>query len=433
MKVHPWSRCHWQLLGCILVLIASLLFVVGCEQLTRSQATPKPTGFFTPTNTPTPTLEPATTPTGPITLRVWIPPQLGVDSPAWDILQARLDQFAQENPNLKIEVRVKALEGSGGMLDALSASSVAAPLVSPDLVALPRSLLEAAALKGLLHPFDDQSLSDPDWYDYARQLGRVQKSTFGLPFAGDMLVLVYRSGSIGQAPEDWQSLQATGQVLLFPAADPQALFTLAQYQAEGGAIQNDQGRPTLDPKILTRLFTFYSDAGRAGVLPYLLTQYDTDQQCWQAYSEGQAPMVITWASNFLSERPADSTPAMIPTANGTPFTLANGWVWSLPNSQAEQRAWGTKLAEYLTEPDFVAAWTTSAGYLPTRVGALANWGDATTQVIVARIVSSTSLVPSTDLLASLGPVLRQATAQVLKMQSDPATAAQEAADYLSNP
>jgi hypothetical protein len=82
-------------------------------------------------------------------------------------------------------VRIKALDGPGGLLDALSAANAAAPLALPDLILLPRPQLETAALKGLLTPFDglSASLNNGDWYDYARDLAQLQDSTFGLPLA----------------------------------------------------------------------------------------------------------------------------------------------------------------------------------------------------------------------------------------------------------
>jgi hypothetical protein len=73
---------------------------------------------------------------------------------------------------------VKALDGTGGLLDALVSANAAAPLALPDLVLLPRPLLESAALKGLLHPYDGLSslMDDPSWFDYARQLAHFKSS-----------------------------------------------------------------------------------------------------------------------------------------------------------------------------------------------------------------------------------------------------------------
>ncbi|RPH57050.1 MAG: hypothetical protein EHM81_12165, partial [Chloroflexi bacterium] len=95
-------------------------------------------------------------------------------------------------PGLQIEVRVKAESGPGNLLNSLSATRAAAPSILPDLVALSRADLEAATANGLLHSLDGLTTlpDDPDWYPYARQMAHIQNTTFGLPFAGDALVLV---------------------------------------------------------------------------------------------------------------------------------------------------------------------------------------------------------------------------------------------------
>ena len=52
-------------------------------------------------------------------VRIWLPPEFDPDgnSPASSLLKARLEQFATENPDIRLEVRVKALEGAGGLLE----------------------------------------------------------------------------------------------------------------------------------------------------------------------------------------------------------------------------------------------------------------------------------------------------------------------------
>ena len=195
-----------------------------------------------------------------------MPPQFAPvsGSVAGDLLQARLDEFAAEQADVSIQTRVKPLDGPGGLLDSLTTASAAAPLALPDLVALPRPVLETAALKGFLHPFDDliNDLEDPDWYDYARQLARLQDSQFGQPFAGDALILVYRQEIVPEPPSTLTSdLQSEGP-LVFPAADPQALFTLALYQAAGGSILDDEGRPFLDEEPLLRVLSFIYQAAQ---------------------------------------------------------------------------------------------------------------------------------------------------------------------------
>ncbi len=180
------------------------------------------------------------TPAGPIVIYLWLPPEFDPEAGtlAAGLFKARLEEFSRRRPGIRIDVRIKALEGTGGLLDSLAAASAAAPLALPDLVVLPRPTLETAALKGLLHPFDGLTnvLDNPDWYDFARQLAHLQNSTFGLPIAGDALVLVYRPAVIGTPPTDWTTTLALEHPLAFSASDPQALITLGLYQSVNGAL-----------------------------------------------------------------------------------------------------------------------------------------------------------------------------------------------------
>lgn len=425
MKFYRW-------LGAILLVLAS-----ACNAL--PVATPTATVESTPTAIPT--LQPtrAVTPTteGPVTLHIWLPPEFDpqAGTPAAEILKARLDEFASRRPNTRVEVRLKALDGPGGILDSLTAANAAAPLAMPDLVALPRSTLEAAALKGLLRPFDDliEPVEDADWYEYARQMARLQDSTFGLPFAGDAQILVHRMTSIPEPPSTLSDTLATTEPLVFAAADPQALFTLTQYQANGGATLDEQGRPTLDPIPLIDVLNYYQRAATSEIIPFWVTQYQNQEQVWEAFNDGSTNMIVSWASQYLKNMVTDSAGARLPTLTGQPFTLATGWVWALASPDPEKQKLSADLAEFLSEGDFLSRWTTALGYLPTRPSAMANWGSSTQRNLASEIVSSAQLIPSGDVLNSISPLLLNATINVLKQQAEPAVAAREAAESLNQP
>ncbi len=358
------------------------------------------------------------------------------------MLGARLDEFAARHPEISLNVRVKKLDGEGNILEALSATSAAAPSVLPDLVAMPRPVMEAAALKGLLHPYDGLTnvLDNSDWYSYARQLARLQNSTFGIPFAGDALVMIYHPAAAGAAPHSWEELLHAKGPLTFPAADPQALYTLAMYQAAGGSIQDEQGRPMLDPAPLAQVLSFYQQAGLAGLIPADQSQSDAYEQAWEAFIENRANLVVTWSSEYLQyagQHPEGNTTenlaTPIATPDGVPYTLATGWVWALGSPQPEKQKLAIQLAEFLTDSKFLAEWTSLAGFLPTRSTALTAWPDGQDRVLAGQIVLSAHMIPSADVLSSLAPQLRQVTVQIVKLGGDPQTMAQDTIDRLKNP
>jgi multiple sugar transport system substrate-binding protein len=435
----------WLALSVLLLLVACsgvLPSVPSPTTLPSAQATASVTpasGTLAPPTTVVSPTQATATPTqaGPTVLRLWLPPQFDPNSgtPAGDLLKQQLETFSQRRPNVQVEVRIKALDGPGGLLDSLTNASAAAPLALPDVVALPRPDLETAALKGLLHPFDGltPAMDDSDWYDYARQLGRLQNSTFGLPFAGDAMMLVYYTSQVPKSPADWGSVLGMTTPLAFAAADPQSLFTLAQYQAEGGAVRDDQGRPFLDPAALEKVLRFYLDASKNGVMPTWLTQLQNDDQVWEAFKERRASSAIAWNSLYFNQVITNTSAAPLPTENGKAFTLATGWVWALASSQPDRLEMGAQLAEFLTDTTFLATWTQAAGYLPPRPSSLDAWTNKDQQLMVRQIVLSASLYPSADIITSLGPPIQQATIQVLKQQTDPQTAAQQAAASLVNP
>jgi multiple sugar transport system substrate-binding protein len=431
-------------------LCALMLSLASCAGLPLA-VSPTLSPVPSPPATLSPTLPPqvTSTPAQPAVVHLWLPPQFdpGVNSKAGTLLNLRLQEFSKRRSGVRIEVRIKALEGPGGLLESLAAANAAAPLALPDLVLLPRSVLETAALKGLLSSLDEKEtpLSAEDWYPYAQQLARVQNSIFGIPLAGDALVLLYRPAALPLPPSDWAAALALAQPLIFPAADGQALFTLAQYLSTGIQLQDSEGRPTLDAEALTQVLTFYKDGEAAGLLPFWLTQYSTDEQSWQAFSEGNAHLVVSWSSRYLAAALAtptatpsgleaakpDLAAAPIPTVTGTPFTLATGWVLAISTPQVERQPLSLELAQFLTTSDFLSLWTASAGYLPARTGALSGWSDPHTRALLDQVANSAQVSPPADLLLAISPALQQATVEVLKEQADPAVAAQEAEDQVT--
>jgi multiple sugar transport system substrate-binding protein len=373
-------------------------------------------------------------------LRIWLPPEFdpAINSPANQLLKARLEEFEAQNPGIKLDVRVKALEGTGGLLDALTSTNAAAPLALPDLILLPRPLLESAALKGLLHPYDGLSglMDDPGWFEYARQLARLKASTYGIPFAGDAMLMAYDPTRIENPPTSLEDAISLGEVLLFPATDPQSLYTIDTYLSTGANLQDTEGRPYLNKDTLSNILDIYQRASQVGVMPYWLTQYSDDSQAWEALMGGLSPMAITWASTYLDGKqnaPSGMLVAPLPTSDGSPFTLATGWSWALAGQDPEQRALSVQLAEFLVEKEFLSTWTQAAGYLPARVDALGGWQDGDLRQVLEQISYAARLMPAADVLSSVGPPVEQAVVDVLKAQNDPLSAAQAATDRINQP
>jgi len=355
----------------------------------------------TPTGTDSPTSEARV-------LRIWLPPEFDPNSgtPPSNILKQRLNDFEAQHPGLQLEIRIKADEGESGLVNSLSVTSMAAPAVLPDLIALSRPALETAALKGLLHPLDGLSttLDDLNWYDYARQLGRIQNTGYGLPFAGDALVLVYRSEV--ERINSWNDVLASENPLVFAVGDPKALVGLALYVSSGGELLDAQGQPTLDQDILTRVLTSFADGTLAGVFSPSLDNLVSNEQVLQAYLGERANMAIIWASDYRAPEGQFTLP--LPGLDETSASFATGWVWALAGSNSENQQLAVELADYLVADDFLGTWISATGYLPTRPDSLAA-GEAT----INAIVESVQPIPSNEVLSVLGPLMQDALIRVL--------------------
>lgn len=388
--------------------------------------------------TPTPelTLEVEETPPAVTGLTVWVPPDMdpALETDASTLFLNRLEAFSIANGGIDIDVRVKAASGAGGLLDALTASSAAAPGALPDVIALTRPDLETAALKGLIFSLDGMTDSpdDPDWYSFARDMALIQGSTFGLPFAADALALVYRTEMFPDLPTTWAGLFEEERVLAFPAEHDQALFPMTLYLAEGGALQDSQRRPQLDVEPLSSVFRLMEEGVEAGTFPDWLNQYQTSGQVWTAFREGQVDLAVTWVSNFLRENPTDASMTTLLPGSESAVSLGTGMVWAVSTPEDHRQPLAAELAEFLVQSDYLAEWTLAAGYIPPRPSSLEGWQNQGTRTTVSQIALMTRLRPANDIVMSLGPILRDGSRQILQGLADPAQAAQMAIESLGD-
>ncbi len=374
MKV--WRKAAW--------LVAFSLWLSGCAlpgaAVVTPTASPPPVETVSPPlQQPLPTATATPTASGPQTLRLWLPPRFAPDeeTPGGALLQARLDAWQAAHPNILLDVRIKAEEGPANMLDALQKTAAAAPSNLPDLVILRRSDLEAAAASGLLHPLDGLTLTmeDPDWFPVAQDLGTIQNTRQGLPLALDTLVLVYRTDAFPEPPQTWQDFSQAGVPVLFPAQDPRAWFPFLLYQSYGGLLQQE-GQPGLDDQALTRMLQFFAEGVKVGWFSSRAVDFSSHQEVWDEYLAGRQRAVVVWLSDYLRDQPASSAVLVIPGGEGQPVTLADGWVLALAGDAPEHQAAAIRLAEYLTEGDFLAEWTQAVGLLPPRPLSVSAWDEA---------------------------------------------------------
>jgi len=418
-----------------LLLLLSLL-LAGCAPTPtpgRPTATPPATAAPTATSPPDATSPPS----APTPLRVWLPPDFAPDdsTPGGHVLAEQITKFEVTHPGQRVEVRLKRASGAGGLLASLLAAYNVAPAVLPDLIAFDRDDLITAAKAGLVIPLDaflsPESLAD--YYPFAQAMSRVDDRLAGLPFAADARVLVYNMQLYPTPPRAWADV-ITG-TLIIPGAELSGLTLLDVYLSLGGTLADASGQTALDSELVAEVLTVLQLAHTAGVLPLSTLAYEDPAATWQVFRERRATLAVTSAQWFLRERQrvSGAGATLIPTTDGVPFALASGWSWAVVNTAPERQAAAMELLRWLTDPAQLGAWTLAAQVLPPRAAALARWGSSLPTAFAADVLTHAQPQPSAEVVARVGPPLRQALDDVLSGRATPFTAATTAAQAVAPP
>ena len=412
-----------------------LVFLTGCTSLQSIDSSWLNQILYTKTPVPvilqTATLTPEPVPTHPVTpqpkpavaspqiLRIWVPPQFNpnLNNPASALLKERLNDFETDHPGLEIDVRIKSESGDADLLNSLSITSMAAPNALPDLVALPRHSLEAAAQKGLVKSLDiSKDLQNPEWYPYARDLAEIDGIPYGLPFAGDALVTVYRPDLVWI--KSWDDILLSDKQLVFAGADTNGEAALALYASAGGALTDAQGKPTLDQDALINVLELFSKGRAVTLFPDSSRNISTDDQVLQEYRVRRATdMAIYHYSKYRANQDGLYQPLM-GLGDQPHYTYADGWMWALTGRNSDQQQVAMDLANYLTEDEFLSSWLREANYLPARRLTTKEPVDET----VRSVIQAAQPIPSADIVSTLGPLLEEAVTRVLNGEDPEAVA-----------
>jgi len=414
------------------------LAILGLAACSPTSATRTPDGTLVPTAGPTRAASTGGEGPSPSQLILWLTPAFSptAGTPAGDLLAARLDGFERANPGLTIEVRVKDERGPGGLLESLASASQAAPDSLPDLAALDSVALHDAALKELIVSLGE-AVDTPSvlaWYPFAAEAARTEGSLIGMPFAADAQALAYRSDAYPRPPANWTDVLDGPSPFLFPAGDPYAAFTLAQYLSLGGRLIGENGRPRLQAEILSQVLEFYDSAHRSGVLPLSARQYHDSAATWAAVRDGRAQAATAFFSTFLAEYdPTTDSLQPLPTSDGAGTCIAEVWSWALVTREPVRQDLSLRLLTWLSDPEFLGEWTQALGLLPSSTAALAVWPDGTQTAVASRLVTAAHARPTAEILATFGPAVHAAVDSVLSGEASPEVAAQAAALAIQAP
>jgi ABC-type glycerol-3-phosphate transport system substrate-binding protein len=410
-----------------------LLAACGATTTAAPEAVSSPTPSATPTKEPESVATPSTR-----VLTLWLAPTFAPnqETPAGAILADHLATFESQHPGVTIDVRIKSRNGPGSLLETLTAASVAAPSTMPDLITLDTDALADAAGSGLLISLDGsiELPTEPEWYAYALSSLRFDSSTVGIPFAGETNMLAFRTDLYPSAPRRIETLLAEGHSFQFPAGDPNARFTLAQYLAVAGTLTDSDGNVYLDAEILSDVLSFYQTAIEANVLPLTVRQWTDTTQTWAEIQANRAGSAVAPLSLFIQEHdPERLNGAPLPTSTDTGVALAQTWSWGLVAKNDELDQTQVELLSHLMDPVFLGPWTQALGLLPPNGSTLAAWSEGPDSALVSSLVTVTRPLPPRSERNAVAGALLDAVEAVLTGALSPADAAQAAAEAVAAP
>lgn len=385
---------------------------------------------FTPTAADSGSAYEIPTPTPPIfyDLVLWIPPQFDPKgtSDASVMLGDRMKEFLAQNPQVNLDVRIKAGTGPGSMSDSLMGASSVAQSVLPSIVLFSRSDLVQAVNRNLLFPIEEvsSSVDESDWYEFAQNLAIFQGSAYGLPFASNALGLIYRKDSLSTSQPAWDEAIRQLDSLVFPAGEAETMITLALYQSAGGTFDPQVPLQKLSLEALTASLEIYDRARRSGVISRGVMDYQNDDQAWEAFNSNNSDAVITWANRmFFSEE--ELKLALLPSLGENPFTIGTGWAWCLTEPDVQKRVYAAELVEFLSAPEFLVKWAPVSGFLPVRPSSLSGYTNEDLRSILAALLLSARLRPDRTSIEGISAEIRTAISEVVNGTNSPAQSAQD--------
>ncbi len=408
------------------------LLMAACTAIpTGPGSTPSPRGEASRTPpSGAPTLSPGGTPTPSQELVIWTLPRFAADpgDEVGRVFWQRLRAFEDAHPGVRIIQRVKAERGQAGLLNTLEAAQDAASAALPDLALMSPADLPTAAIDGLILPLDqalETSITE-GWYDFGLEATVIEGKHYGLPIASDTTLLAYRSDLYSAPPLTWQGLLNSSQAFLFPGGDERAGFTMAQYLALDGELQDSEGRTALQSPALGEVFAFYRSLSSAGILPPSVLQQSSANASWDIYRTGGAGSTVAPLSGYIHERNPETTAgAPLPSRNAG-IALSQTWSLVLAADRPERRALVGELVQWITNPSFLGEWTYALGMVPPNSASLAAWPENQDLVVVSQLVTVMRAAPSEPIIDVAGPPLQSATRDLLLESISPEAAAARA-------
>jgi maltose-binding protein MalE len=104
----------------------------------------------------------------------------------------------------------------------------------------------------------------------------------------------------------------------------------------------------------------------------------------------------------------------------------------ITNPTTENAKYDLLLADYLLEPDFLARWSETSGYLPAQRSVLAQWNDQSVAETLTLAADQAVPVPNNEVQQMLGSILNQYAISLVRRQTSPMQAVTDTLTNLEN-
>ena len=277
--------------------------------------------------------------------------------------------------------------------------------------------METAALKGLLVPFDGLLVNAErvEIFSSYEFLGKLQGSNFGIPAAGDALIVV--GTDIEQEPIlTWEDIETLDLRVGANLNDQDATVFTALYQSAGGTLVDANGKPYLDKDALLQLLKLMRETRGQSVFPDWSLQVSDWTELSKRFNAGQIDLEVNWYSNTRKTSASAYVYQAIPGLSDIPASTLTGWYWAIANPDPEKLSYTKELLTFLSQPVFSSTWSYTAGYLPV---SKLQWpiSDYRMQTLQS-ILASGQALPETSVRITTGPVIRDAAIRAYSTRDD---------------
>ena len=369
------------------------------------------------------------------TLTIWLPAPLNpADNPtAEDLLNDAIETFTGD-ANLSVELRIKAVEDVGGIMSTLRTGSIVAPGALPDLTLMRRQDLLMAQELGLIQPLENQFTSTLiDDLDYTLKLGQVDGILYGIPYLLDIPVLVYRPQA-GATYESWRfrDVLARGETFVFPALETTTLndYLYLQYLSAGGFPPRNESL-IFNGSALRSTLEFYEDAVASNVIDASILGYVDSDSYETLFVEGGVNQAVFSISDYFALQQAEENLLFntIPTADGNPTTLLDGWIWVMVTSDPNQAELATRFVDLLMTPTLQSEVAQAMLMIPSQQSAFEAWviGDVD-KGLLDNLLESAELAVSQQEAGTLGDSIQAAFIAIITQEQSVMEATQMVID-----